>query len=113
MSAFHRAAFFVIVLQAAAVAQPPRTLPTPEVPLELAPSQRGPAQPYVGPPAGIDGPEELPSLEATSPDIAIDEAPLFEDLFDGTLFAPQQKLNPYKDGFFQKLSLSAGWMGNS
>ena len=28
-------------------------------------------------------------------------------------YAPPQKLTPYKSGFFQKLSLSAAWFGNS
>ena len=97
----------------------PRTLPTPDVPLQLAPvaPESRQSQSYLGPPASIDGPEEIegavPLPGDGPPEISVDDAPLFEDLLEGTLFAPPQKLNPYKDGFFQKLSLSAAWMGNS
>jgi hypothetical protein len=110
-----------LVLSVSAMAQPPRTLPTPEVPLRNAtegvpysgaPQSSG-AELYLGPPAGIDGPEELPEIEAAPPGVEVGEAPLLEDLFDGTLLAGRPKLNPYKDGFFQKLSLAAAWMGNS
>ena len=83
--------------------------------------------PYLGPPAGIDGPEEVPgglpraeSLGSGSlatdvpPEIEIEEGPLLGDLLDEELFgAAPQKLSPYKSGFFQKLSGTAAWMGNS
>jgi len=114
--------FIITVLGSAVVAaQPPRTLPSPDVPLRLAPAapQNAKSRPYAGPPASIDGPEEIAPPDSSltpdqPPEITIDDAPLFDDLFEGTLLAaPRQKLNPYKDGFFQKLSLSAGWMGNS
>jgi hypothetical protein len=37
-----------------------------------------------------------------------------DEIFDDDLFdAPPQKLEPYKNGFFQKLSLSAAWFGNN
>jgi len=93
-------------------AQMPRTLPTPDVPLR--------AMPYTGPPAGIDGPEILP------PAAGISEGPIIEDGVlvpggplagelppDAIMLSGPQKLNPYKNGFFQKLSLSADWLGNS
>lgn len=89
--------------------------------------------PYSGPPAGIDGPEELSAGPAVSagplepglvepgplaadvpPEIELDEGPLLGDLLDEQFFgAAPQKLNPYKSGFFQKLSGTAAWMGNS
>lgn len=95
-----------------------------------------PVEAYSGPPAAIDGPilrpnpppVELqrlppPDIEITPEEIAPgigpeDLVPLpgstlegeFGDEFD---LESATKLNPYKDGFFQKLSLSAGWLGNS
>jgi hypothetical protein len=68
------------------------------VPLQLAPAgpQLNRAQPYAGPPASIDGPEELapgeePFPTDQAPAITIDDAPLFDDLLEGTLLAPRQK----------------------
>jgi hypothetical protein len=97
--------------------QRPRTLPSPDVPLKLAPPASQ-LRPYLGPPLGIDGPETLPPgrtspLDSNAPEIALDESPLLDELFDDSLLAPPQKLSPYKDSFFQKLSLGAAWMGNS
>jgi hypothetical protein len=76
--------------------------------------------PYLGPPSGIDGPpimglpgEEIPpgaiQPDGLAPDAEIPDGMLDEDLLLG---APQ-KLEPYKNGFFQKLSLSGAWFGNS
>jgi hypothetical protein len=89
-----------------------------------------PRAPYLGPPVGIDGPEMLPPpggalVEGVSPEMlvpgvdaeehfALPGSPLDEALlFGDPAFAQPQKLSPYKDGFFQKLSLAADWLGNS
>lgn len=84
---------------------------------------------YLGPPASIDGPEALPSPLLLSPTPAT-TAPSSEiDILDESLQLPggtiadsmppdwivqppPQKLSAYKSGFFQKLSLSADWLGN-
>ncbi len=105
----------------------PRPLPTPEVPLESISPPVGPMLdgPYSGPPVGIDGPIRLPPSELESlPGQAIGSGITAEDLIpfaDGPITGdyyslPQplsQKLSPYKDGFFQKLSLSAAWFAGS
>jgi hypothetical protein len=103
--------------------QDPRKLPSPEVPL---PALVPPSQPrgiYLGPPAGIDGPETLPPgaraegilLPGESAgELLLPEGPLADGwLQDEMLLARPQKLSPYKNGFFQKLSLAADWLGNS
>jgi hypothetical protein len=120
----------------------PRRLPPPEVPLQelqtppTGPVFQGPAldgpitvhqnptdtAPYSGPPAGIDGPERLPPIE-TLPEVApgigpedlvpFQDSPLGPILPDAEYYGMPQKLTPYKNGFFQKLSLSAAWFGNS
>ena len=107
----------------------PRPLPRPDVPLEAVTPPIGPMLdgPYSGPPAGIDGPSRLPPDMEMLPGPAIGSGITAEDLIpfaDGPITSdglygdyyplPQsQKLSPYKDGFFQKLSLSAAWFGNS
>ncbi len=119
----------------------PRRLPTPEVPLQElqtpvgplldGPSVDGPVNvrqnpteiaPYAGPPAGIDGPERLPPIETlpgVAPGITSEDLVPFEDSPLGPILPGEeyyvlpQKLSPYKGGFFQKLSLSAAWFGNS
>jgi hypothetical protein len=69
---------------------------------------------YLGPPAGIDGPEVLLPEAGADANLAVPESVVDEALAaDGVLISPTQKLSAYKDGFFQKLSLAAGWMGNS
>ena len=83
----------------------------------------GPVE-YSGPPNGVDGPtiQRLPPLEMEvtpeeiAPGIGPDDMvplPMEDDLGDELYYDAPAKLNPYKDGFFQKLSLSAGWIGNS
>src|SRR5262245_44776104 len=93
--------------------EPPQNLPAPSsVPL---PSSRA----YLGPPAGIDGPEVLlPEVGAdanlTLPHSVVENALPPEELVpDELVLGAPQKLSAYQSGFFQKLSLAAGWMGNS
>jgi hypothetical protein len=108
---------------AAAAGDGPQTLPAPEVPLRAVPqtttTQRAP---YLGPPPGIDGPEVIPPTTGGIPEemivpgmegIMLPGELVDEDLAADGLFAPPQKISAYKDGFFQKLSLSAGWLGNN
>ena len=96
-----------------------------------------------GPPAGIDGPENAPAERrkaGSSPNSpAVEDLPRLMqppsasetlpaqpftlsdpwaleeqmDLLAPALAPLTAKLNPYKDGFFQKLSLAADWIGNS
>ena len=78
----------------------------------LGPTTTGPV--YLGPPAGIDGPQPiLPELGSDAnvvlPPSIVEDAIVADDL----LIAQPQKLSAYKDTFFQKLSLAAAWMGNS
>ena len=118
----------------------PRQLPPPNVPLDRlpAPSSRNATEgvpsrapgvpnsaPYLGPPAGIDGPLNLTppdnaGPEVIAPGLGPDGQPLLpggmeeEMLLDESFLTLQpQKLAPYKNGFFQQLSLSAAWFGNS
>jgi hypothetical protein len=84
---------------------------------------------YTGPPASIDGPSRLPPAieilpEGTiAPGIGPEELVPFADSPIGPIlpggeygdleyYGQPQKLSPYKDTFFQKLSLSAGWFGD-
>src|SRR5262245_40778991 len=115
---------------AAMAEEGPNRLPPPEIPLQSLPKAVAPATPsYLGPPAGIDGPEPVPSRSNPVPDpsghaILSPETDGGEHLtfpgglvVDGTpedemLLTPPQKLSAYKNSFFQKLSLSALWMGN-
>jgi hypothetical protein len=87
--------------------------------------------PYLGPPAGIDGPDTLPPpagsvpLDGVEPEIILpgetgDEHLVLPGIpveaaapMDHLVFGAPQKINPYKNGFFQKLSLAADWLGNS
>jgi hypothetical protein len=69
---------------------------------------------YHGPPAGIDGPEVVlpPAGVETVPALpgsVVDEMMATDDL----LIESPQKISAYKNGFFQKLSLAAAWLGNS
>ena len=69
---------------------------------------------YLGPPSGIDGPPMMPPEVGADVNLALPESVVDEMLSTDELFvAPPQKLSAYKNGFFQKLSLAAGWMGNS
>lgn len=119
----------------------PRRLPSPEVPVQelspagpalLAPKIEGPS--YSGPPATIDGPNRLPPPaiellpgQSLPPGITAEDLLPFADSPIGPImpgdnpgeygeyypFPQPQKLEPYKSGFFQKLSLSAAWFGNA
>jgi hypothetical protein len=115
----------------------PRRLPAPEIPLEVlkaqpesTASQPGAAEgiPYSGPPASIDGPERLPGAleiapgEGLPPGITAEDLVPFADSplgitpgegFSEDYYVVPQQLTAYKSGFFQKLSLSAAWFGNS
>lgn len=66
--------------------------------------------PLVAPPAVGDEPAPAgPPFTLSDPGILGDEVELF-----GPEFAPlTRKLNPYKNSFFQKISLAADWLGNS
>jgi hypothetical protein len=110
-----------LMFAAGASGQDPRPLPAPDVPLSSIPPAASGVKtrtkaPYAGPPAGIDGPELLvPSTgDSLPPEIVLDDGELlFGEIQPDSLLGPQpQKLTAYKDGFFQKLSLSAGWLGN-
>jgi hypothetical protein len=84
---------------------------------------------YVGPPASIDGPEPIPSPSDRGAQpgeaVILPEGEISEPLAlpggtiedslppDWFVEEPQpQKLSAYKNGFFQKLSLQADWLGN-
>ena len=88
--------------------------------------------PYAGPPAIVDGPHSPPvalqrlpppEIEITPEEVApgigpedlvpLPDSPLEGEFADEMYLNGPQKLNPYKDGFFQKLALSAAWIGNS
>jgi hypothetical protein len=129
-----------VLLSAAALAQSPRRLPQPDLPLSAVPPAAAPATeafgpkakgatqraaPYLGPPTRIDGPEALPpsaNIDPGSGSIVMPESeepavpgePASEAWpVEPVVVAAPQKLNPYKNGFFQKLSLAADWLGNS
>lgn len=129
---------WLAVASSAFAQEAPRRLPAPEIPLEVLKAQPestasppGAAEniPYSGPPASIDGPERLPSAleiapgEGLPPGITAEDLVPFadsplgpimpgEDYSEEYYVVPQQ-LTAYKSGFFQKLSLSAAWFGNS
>lgn len=79
-----------------------------------------------GPPPSIDGPEDLPEpsprleemveraaepqLELTAPQGAIVVDEPFAYYADEALLFQPPKLKPYRNGFFQKLSLSGTWL---
>jgi hypothetical protein len=80
---------------------------------------------YAGPPPTIDGPEIIvPPSDRTSQPIILPEGEFEEPLAlpggsivdtlppDWLLEPHPQKLSAYKNGFFQKLSLQADWLGN-
>jgi hypothetical protein len=89
---------------------------------------------YSGPPAAIDGPARLPAAIEVLPDGTISPGigpeelvpfadspigPILPDAEPGgspygdlEYYGQPQKLSPYKDTFFQKLSLSASWFGD-
>jgi hypothetical protein len=112
-------ALALIVCRAALAQEGPRLLPLPEVSVDrLLPASR-PAGPYLGPPAGIDGPPAIEVLpDALAPGIGPESnlppgaGPLADGLVAGELYYEPQKLSEHKSGFFQKLSLSAGWFGD-
>lgn len=99
----------------------PRRLPLPAAPVD----KLSVTAPYAGPPAGIDGPARLPlPAEELPPAFEIGqpgpqasdpfpESPLGPILTDDEYYPLPQKLSAYKSGFFQKLSLSAAWIGTS
>jgi hypothetical protein len=67
----------------------------------------------LGQPGDVAGPEIIgpgisPEGQLLLPGEAADDI-----LLGDGLFAPPQKLSAYKNGFFQQLSLSAAWFGNS
>lgn len=73
--------------------------------------------PYSGPPAEIDGPEILP----LTPDIMLDPGDYPADgpigmehplLGDPVMRDGMTRLSSYRNGFFQKLSLTATWLPN-
>jgi hypothetical protein len=135
-------AMFLAALATMAVRaqETPRRLPPPDVPVEElkapveGPKLDGPqtnlrapttAETYSGPPATIDGPSRLPpALEilpegTVAPGIGPEELVPFADnplplgeYGDLEYYGQPQKLSAYKDTFFQKLSLSAGWFGD-
>jgi hypothetical protein len=90
-----------------------------------------PGELYLGPPSGIDGPVRLPPPEfEVLPDeiapgitpegeVLFPDSPLESELYGNELYGDEfyyersPKLSDFKDGFFQKLSLSAAWYGNS
>ncbi len=114
---------------------PVQELMLPAGPALLAPKIEGPT--YGGPPATINGPSRLPPPaiellpgETLPPGITAEDLLPFADSPIGPIlpggepgeygeygeyypFPQPQKLAPYKSGFFQKLSLSAAWFGNS
>lgn len=114
-------------------ARPPLATPPPRAKAEDSPSERSrvAAQPvtnYQGPPPGIDGPQ----LIAPPPGRPVTEEilPGTSNLSESELFLPEEgleeiviednpfglpggKLASYRNGFFQKLALSASWFGNS
>ena len=129
---------FVALVGAALGQEAPRRLPAPEIPLEVlkaqpesTPAQRNATEgvPYSGPPASIDGPERLPSALEIAPGQELPPGITAEDLvpfadspigpimpgedYSGDYYVVPQQLTAYKSGFFQKLSLSAAWFGNS
>jgi hypothetical protein len=119
----------------------PRAKTTPASQPSTSQPEIKPVETYSGPPTSIDGPERPPAtviprsppadlqrlppptLELPAEEIApglgqeheitLPDSPLAGELDDEMYFDGPQKLSPYKDGFFQKLSLSAGWIGNS
>jgi hypothetical protein len=121
------ASLIAMVLATTAFGQTvPRPLPGPQFPISELQLQPGPG--YAGPPPAIDGPERLPAPELEvlpAPGIGPEELVPFRDdplgglmvedelMVEEELFVGPQKLSPYKSGFFQKLSLSAAWFGNS
>lgn len=121
------AAALVWLTHLIAAAQEAESLPAADLPYEV------PADSplYSGPPATIDGPartlppetHRLPPLEAEilpeeiAPGIGdaviLPDSPLAGELDDELYYEAPQGINPYKDGFFQKIGLSAAWIGNS
>ena len=116
----------VAVASAALAQDSPRRLPLPAAPVD----ELRTTAPYAGPPAGIDGParlpppgaEELPpAFNIGQPELSpgpqdggvFPESPLGPLLMDEEYYPLPQKLSSYKNGFFQKLSLSAAWIGRS
>lgn len=114
-------------IESADTLPPPSTAPDSK-PKTLPASQ--PRETYIGPPATIDGPQRLPppNIEVLPEEIPHgyvpedylpeDHVPLpgspLEGEFDDELYYEgPQKLSAYKNGFFQKLSLSAAWLGDS
>lgn len=126
----------------ASAQQSPRSLPAPEVPLtpllsggDAVSQQKSVAaaqtEPYLGPPTAIDGPGSSGppaglefSPEEIAPGATREEAlfpptdpfaiePFGDVLVEDDLLGQPQKLSSYRNSFFQKLSLSAGWYGNS
>jgi hypothetical protein len=106
--------------------QPERPVPRPAFLKPREVSQPG-GDLQLGPPAEIDGPQRLPPPETDvlpeeivpgrpgGDEVLFPDSPIGDLLSDDELYYEEgpQKLSPYKSGFFQKLSLSAAWFGNS
>jgi hypothetical protein len=104
----------------------PRTTVPP--PTTVPPRTTAPPAPYLGPPMVIDGPgatagpppgigmapEEIRPPASAGEGIFFPDDPFAEGYPEEELYElGPQKLSPYKNGFFQKLSFSAGWFGDS
>jgi hypothetical protein len=123
------AAALFLLTNSIAAAQDAERLPAVDLPYEVPTD----SPLYSGPPAAIDGPvrsvpshiERLPPLEAViAPEeivpglppegaVILPDSPLAGEFDDELYYEAPQGINPYKDGFFQKVGLSAAWLGNS
>jgi hypothetical protein len=116
------AAALALVALTQLAAEETQRLPTPPGdPPRTAQSQ----EPYVGPPATIDGPQRLPPpeieirAEEIPPGIVPEDyvplpgSPIEGELDDEIYLEGPHKISDHKNGFFQKLSLSAAWIGNA
>jgi hypothetical protein len=108
----------------------PQNLPAPEIPVAPLPPPAAGGVPYLGPPQSIDGPPQAtgsgplfptpegflgpgePPLAGPDGYLPLGEGDLEAWIDDGLAPAPP-KLPANKSGFFQQLSLTAAWFGNS
>ena len=119
---FAFSAALVLAVSSPLLAQEAQRLPPPE---DDPPRTAQSGQPYFGPPAAIDGPQRLPPpeieirAEEIPPGIVPEDyvplpgSPLEGELEDELYLEGPQKISDHKGGFFQKLSLSAAWIGNA
>lgn len=101
----------------------PERLPPPDVPMPRLVTPKSQTVPYTGPPPFIDGPQVVNDPNVViAPGIGPEELAPFEDSPLGTIlpdeeyelyYAETPRLKPYKDGFFQKASLSGAWIGTA